>query len=532
VDIVVAELNVSLSNIDLILVVQIITDLQLTGQVQAVQDDLTGAFSFDQGRMIGAAFDTEYGLAALELIFLTMPDAVCTFSAALPVSEPDIDLSGRDLDTFLYELSRRRWHLAAAVSSLAAVPQMIHPHEVSELGETVVLPPRALTTLQMIDGRRTVRAISQDLGLARTICDLAILVDRGLICVGSRSGDPSALPAQPPSPAQYGWQRASKPSSLRSDTGVLPVSSTEPPAKGLCGQVSVALPDRSHLIAERRPPRMAAVHNVQGGWAKTQRTRGSDQWWVAGEAGRRKLRPSVPGALLAVALFVCLTLLYSNGLSSKSERPESQRAHSATDTISLSKVDAPERILRTVLDERFASNVRNWRNNPDSTAWIADRTYQLFVRRPGQFIAIGAPLMDRFKDVVVTGRFRKTGGPAGGAYGLLVRDQGPGPRDGLNQTGTYYVLGVTDQGVAIRRRVGDHWVDVAPWTPSAAVSPNGGTIDLTALAMGQQLALMVNGTVVATATDNTASEGTVGIFTSGDLNEVGLEQFIVEVPTY
>jgi hypothetical protein len=42
VDIVVAELNVSLSNIDLILVVQIITDLQLTGQVQAVQDDLIG----------------------------------------------------------------------------------------------------------------------------------------------------------------------------------------------------------------------------------------------------------------------------------------------------------------------------------------------------------------------------------------------------------------------------------------------------------------------------------------------------------
>jgi hypothetical protein len=387
VDIVVAELNVSLTNIDLMLVVQIITDLQLTGQVQAVQDDLTGELRFDQGRMIAAAFDTEHGLAALELIFLTMPDSVCTFSAELPVSEPNIDLSRRDLDTYLHELSRRRGHLAA-------------------------------------------------------------------------------------------------------------------------------------------------VHNVLGGWAKTQRTRPSDQGWVAGEAGRRQLRPSVLGALMAAALFVCLALLYLNGVSSESIWPESQPAPSATDTISASKVDASGRMFRTVFEERFTSNVRNWPNNPDSTAWIADRTYQLFVRRPGQFIAIGAPLMDRFKNVVVTGRFRKTGGPAGGAYGLLVRDQGPGPRDGLNQTGTYYVLGVSDQGVAIRRRDGDHWVDVAPWKPSSAVSPNGGTSELTALAMGQQLTLVLNGTVVATARDNTASEGTVGIFTSGDLNEVGLEQFIVEVPTY
>jgi hypothetical protein len=310
------------------------------------------------------------------------------------------------------------------------------------------------------------------------------------------------------------------------------VPSTEPPAEVLCGQVRPELPDPSQVIAERRSTRMAAAHDVQVGSANPQRGRRSAQWWVDDEAGRRLRWLTVPRALMAVAFVGGLTLLLINSLSSKSVRPESRSAPSATEAIPSSKVDAPSRILRTVVDEQFASNVRNWPNNPDSTAWIADRTYQLFARRPGQFIAIGAPLAERFKDVVVTGRFRKAGGPSGGAYGLIVRDQGPGPRDGLNQSGTYYVLGVSGQGVAIRRREGDRWVDVAPWTPSSAVSPNGGTNYLTAFAMGQQLDLMVNGTVVASAVDNTASEGAVGIFMSGDLNEVALEQFIVEVPNY
>ena len=41
-----------------------------------------------------------------------------------------------------------------------------------------------------------------------------------------------------------------------------------------------------------------------------------------------------------------------------------------------------------MFDERFASNQRNWPNDPQSTAWLAEGTYRLLVRHPGQLVAI------------------------------------------------------------------------------------------------------------------------------------------------
>ena len=74
--------------------------------------------------------------------------------------------------------------------------------------------------------------------------------------------------------------------------------------------------------------------------------------------------------------------------------------------------------------------------------------------------------------MLVTADFRKLGGPDGGGYGIIVRDQGRAPRDGSSQHGRYYVLEVGDKGeVGIWRREGDHWVDLLPWQHADAVSP-------------------------------------------------------------
>ena len=133
--------------------------------------------------------------------------------------------------------------------------------------------------------------------------------------------------------------------------------------------------------------------------------------------------------------------------------------------------------------------------------------------------------------MVVTATFRQVGGPPGGGYGLIVRDQGPGPRDGINQAGWYYVLEVGDRGeVGIWRREGDQWIDILPWMPSEAVRPGGATNELTVRAIGQQVTLLVNGVEVANREDPTPVEGGVGVFAGGDLNEVTVERFLVQVP--
>jgi hypothetical protein len=186
---------------------------------------------------------------------------------------------------------------------------------------------------------------------------------------------------------------------------------------------------------------------------------------------------------------------------------------------------------RIVLDERFADNARGWPNDPQSTAWLGDDGYRLFARRPGQFVAIGIPAVPRLRTVTTTATFRKVGGPPGGGYGLIVRDQMDEPRDGVNQRGRYYVLEAGDRGeLGVWRRDGDRWIDLVPWTPSQVVRPGDQPNELSVRADGDRLVFIVNGTEVANQVDASLAAGAVGVFAGGDGNQVVLQHVAVESP--
>ncbi len=174
------------------------------------------------------------------------------------------------------------------------------------------------------------------------------------------------------------------------------------------------------------------------------------------------------------------------------------------------------------------TSLPRWPNDTASTAWFAQDGYHLSVNRTGQFVAISV-VPEALGNVRVTATFRKTGGPTGGGYGIIVRDQGPGPRDGLNQRGSYYVLEVGDRGeVGMWRRDQGTWVDLVPWTPTGAVRPGLGENTVMVEALGERLSLSVNGTMVASTADNTLGSGSIGIFLGGDENEALLTRLTVE----
>jgi hypothetical protein len=186
---------------------------------------------------------------------------------------------------------------------------------------------------------------------------------------------------------------------------------------------------------------------------------------------------------------------------------------------------------RTLTDVRFAAGPADgWVNNPPYAAW-SDGAFRFQARDTTRFVAVGVPINQVMSNVVVSATFRKTGGPPGGGYGLIVRDQGPEPRDGVNQQMTAYVLEVGDLGeYGVWRRDGDHWVDLVPWTRSSSVRSGGSPNDLSVRAMGDQLTLTVNGADVATVHDSALAAGGVGLFVGGDHNEVALDHFSVQVP--
>jgi hypothetical protein len=184
-----------------------------------------------------------------------------------------------------------------------------------------------------------------------------------------------------------------------------------------------------------------------------------------------------------------------------------------------------------LLDERFANNDRNWPSTPLGTAYLSNGGYKVGPNQAGQFVVVGAPIYDSLKDVVINATFHKISGPTGGGYGIIVRDQASAPQNGTSQDGRYYVLEVGDSGeVGMWRRDGDHWVDLLPWQPNAAVKTGPASNDVSVRAVGNRLSLTVNGTLVATKTDDTFAAGGVGVFVGGDGNQVGVDRFSIQTP--
>jgi hypothetical protein len=183
------------------------------------------------------------------------------------------------------------------------------------------------------------------------------------------------------------------------------------------------------------------------------------------------------------------------------------------------------------MDVRFAAGpMHDWLENPPQIRW-SDGAYRLQASEPTRFVAVGVPIDQVPGDVVVSATFRKTGGPPGGGYGVIVRDQGPAPRDGVNQEANAYVLEAGDLGeFGIWRRDGDRWVDLIPWTVSSSVRPGGSPNDLSVRAIGDRLTFTINGAHAASVQDDTLASGGIGLFVGGDYNEVALDRFTVQTP--
>ncbi len=222
------------------------------------------------------------------------------------------------------------------------------------------------------------------------------------------------------------------------------------------------------------------------------------------------------------------TLATTLALSTQSPLVESPVA---SPTVAQNLRQPPAGAPESILDEQFGDNHRGWPSDPNSTAWLASGAYHLLARQPTYFVAIGAPLHVSVGDVAVRGQFQKRGGPPGGGYGLIVRDEPPGPRDGINQEGHFVVLEAGDQGeFGVWRRAGNTWLDVIPWTHSDVVRVGRDPNDLMVKSRGTTLTFVINGVQVAQVVETTLTGGGVGVFVGGDYNEAVLSRFIIELP--
>lgn len=182
-----------------------------------------------------------------------------------------------------------------------------------------------------------------------------------------------------------------------------------------------------------------------------------------------------------------------------------------------------------LVDERFTSNALGWPDNPQATGWFVGDGYQLEPREPGRFVAVtpaGSPVLD---DVSVSAVFHKLAGrPAGGGYGIIVRDQSDVQLDGWRTTGRYYVLELSDQGeVGVFRRENDHWDTLMAWTPWTAAHPGTDENELRVDARGDRLSLVVNDGEALQVVDSALPRGRIGVFVGGDGNAALVSHLVV-----
>jgi hypothetical protein len=175
-----------------------------------------------------------------------------------------------------------------------------------------------------------------------------------------------------------------------------------------------------------------------------------------------------------------------------------------------------------LLDTQFDTRQTNWPENPPYATWSAG-AYRLAARDQGHFVALAAPIAEVPPDVEVRARFQKTGGPAGGGYGIILRDQSNPTLNGVQQGGSYYVLELDDRGeVGAWRRDEDQWIELMPWTRTGVDRPANAVTDLQARAAGDVLALSADGSQILQVQDRTLASGGVGVFVGGDGNQVAL----------
>ncbi len=508
------ELTGTLDGIGLPAIVRLLGELRETGVLRITSGTWRGELAFASGQLVSAQFGQDRGLDALDACVVMLAQGDFTFVEGEVTPEPHLDVSADVLRQHLDQRSEEHLGPTAGLPSLDAVPHLAG--EPAPSADQLVLDRMAVQVLLLVDGQRSVRDIIGErpvMPVLRGVCPKLGFAD-----------DP---------PRHY-----SRPTALHrcyaTETGSL-VSSQE--QRDLCLGGRFAACPRFQLAlapAPTVPPGVAArlalasTMSVAGGDAPELVSRDED---LPSSAPRRRsitrgplliAGGTVVGLLVIMAARTSAPLAIATLAAPPTALP-TQAPHSPTLT-------APRLPSNVLLDARFAGGAQqDWLDNQPIAGW-RDGAYRLAARQGTNFVAVAAPVSVP-DDVVVSATLRKTAGPPGGGYGVIVRNQQAEALNGINQSFDAYVLEAGDLGeFGVWRREGDRWVDLVPWTRSQAVRQGGSPNELTVRVAAGQLLLTINGIEVARVDDDNLAHGGVGVFAGGDNNEVALDRFTVQVP--
>ncbi|HYW86639.1 MAG TPA: DUF4388 domain-containing protein [Chloroflexota bacterium] len=545
------ELNGSLSGIGLPALINLLSELRETGVLRLNDGDWRGDLAFEDGVLIAASLGTSRGLDALAACVLMLGTSDFSFVEASTAVERNIHLEGVQLRQYL--------------DQLPTTTDNTHPPVPTgtEDGARATPAPRAPVGPRAIAEPTATEPHFADAG-ALGVCPLLGYADDR----NRHYSRPTALhrcySSAVPSPISNQEQRDLCLSG-RYETcpRFHPIElagnpANEPPAQertlppGVAARLAVAhgmtLAGNGPAMAPRRGRTVRGPLLIAGGAVLGLIFVSAALLLLPLQFQPQFVQPTptpvvaatvAPAAAALGATRVPLALSTSAPQPTSAPTPSPAKPTSAPTTTPAKPALAPPRLPtatavatspNVLLDIRFARAAqRDWLENAPF-AGLRDGAYRFYAQQAKRFVAVAAPVSVP-DDVVVSATLRKTGGPPGGGYGLIVRAATTESLNGANQTFEAYVLEAGDLGeFGIWRREEDRWIDLVPWTRSQAVRQGGSPNELLVRATGTVLAFTINGVEVARVDDDVLTHGGVGVFAGGDNNEVALDRFTVQIP--
>lgn len=172
------QLKGSLRFIPLAAVTQFIAGLGSTGHLKLTQGGWSGEIVMNDGHIVGAQMGSERGRAALEGMVLALTTADFAFVDGLVDATSEPLLTRDNLTSFMAGLLAERERLHDLVAALDAIPCLI---EKGGDAEQITIAAAALQLIPSLMNGHSIEQIAQRRGLARTLREVAMLRQGGLV---------------------------------------------------------------------------------------------------------------------------------------------------------------------------------------------------------------------------------------------------------------------------------------------------------------------------------------------------------------
>jgi hypothetical protein len=176
-----------------------LSGLRKTGSLLISDGPFGGRLFLEGGRVVGAVFESERGMAAFEAIVLVLGGGEFAFDEDAAERELNLMVESNRLDEHLRRLSEERAGFASVLPSLAVVPSV---RLTGGEDDEVTINTAALRLLLEVDGCRSVLDLAHERGLVAAARGVCRLVELGLVTVGPiQTIEPSSMTTSTPRPA-------------------------------------------------------------------------------------------------------------------------------------------------------------------------------------------------------------------------------------------------------------------------------------------------------------------------------------------